>query len=81
MAAESKTKETATAVPTVGRVVHFHRNELVPLAAMVIEVGAVDDPHTATLTVFTANGPRVLPNIPFSADPAVGCWSWTPNNR
>lgn len=61
---------------TCGRMVHYHMAGGQKRAAIVNADTPPDG--TACLTVQLDTGPSVVFAVPYSEEPAVGCWSWMP---
>lgn len=66
---------------TAGRMVHFfdEHGGMQPRAAVVDIDTAVNG--MAQLTVFESGGPKVHIRVPYSEQPAIGCWSWMPYQK
>lgn len=69
---------------TAGRMVHFYA---LPAGSAVIQARAAvvnkdtEEDGTAELTVFWRSGPAAKENVRYSADPALGAWSWMPYQK
>ncbi|APD18175.1 hypothetical protein SEA_HAMMY_2 [Mycobacterium phage Hammy] len=65
--------------PTVGRIVHYHRNLLgsAPLAALITKADGTD---RVGLVAFdpTNRLQHFLSDVPYAERPTRGCWNWPP---
>ncbi len=78
-------------IPTVGRIVHYtspRDGQKDPFAALIIEVGpwrggslppkSEENNYCVSLHIFDTHGPFDRSGMPWSDQPAAGCWSWPP---
>lgn len=78
--------------PSVGRIVHFFPRpepgvaELEPVPALILQVrgqdgrhhGLDEDAYDVLLLVHHPENDVRRRKVPFSMNPAAGCWSWPP---
>jgi hypothetical protein len=72
-------------VPRIGDMILVWQELTGPDPGLVVSPGVVldtenpDDPQTPiVVTVFDWCGVLALDNVPYSAEPRVGCWCWRP---
>lgn len=66
---------------TAGRLVHYYEVHAGKQSrAAIVNVDTAED-GTAQLTVLASTGPSVHLHVPYSEEPAHGCWSWMPYQR
>ncbi len=64
---------------TAGRIVHYTDAAGESVAAIVNRETGPDG--LAQLTTFFQNGPMPMKEVPYSEEPAAGCWSWMPYQK
>ncbi|MFC5930906.1 hypothetical protein D6T64_11995 [Cryobacterium melibiosiphilum] len=71
--------------PTIGRIVHYQSygtpgGEFLPLprAAIVTAVTSDGEFPAASLCILNPIGMFFNEDVPFSEEPAPGCWNWPP---
>lgn len=71
-------KEVRVKVPSLGRIVLLHDEQLQPSAAIIVR-GSKQPRDTVRVVAFTAEHGLLCTDAKYSDSPASGCWTWPPH--